>query len=177
MAKQKISINGRDIRRYINTLKEKRKNIDKDFDFFMRYMAQEAEDYCKSICPVGLVDHAGGHLVDSISATYNPATKRITVKAGSYWAIFVEYGTGVIGASSPHPEPGDWSYGSDPDGWWYPITADVYEQMLSMGMNVAKNKNGDCFAHTHGMESRPFMYKTRQYIKELIRKEAKEFFT
>ncbi len=178
MAKKvQLKLNGRDIQRYVRQLARWRKGLDEDLDFFMRYIAQEAEDYAKSICPEGVIDHEGGHLKDSIKAAYNPSSKRITVRAGSAWAIYVEYGTGVVGAASPHPDPEGWSYGNRADGWWYPIDENVYEQMESLGMPVSKNADGQCFGWTKGMESRPFMYETQRYIRGLIEKEAKEFFT
>lgn len=97
---------------------------------------------------------------------FNAETRTGVVYAGAYYAIFVEYGTGVVGAQSPHPVPetagignegsllgqtytgydtnghGDngWIYRSDVDGKWY---------------------------WTKGMKARPFMYNTYRYLENL----------
>ena len=162
------------IQRTIRHLESYKGELNTKIDHFMTFIAYEAEKYCKSICPVGLGTN-GGHIRDSIKATYDPKTKIITVRAGSEWAVFVEYGTGILGKNSPHPEPGTWSYPGT-ESWVYPITEDEYDAMKSKGMAVAKNKEGQCFAATKGMESRPFMYETTLFIEELIHTKARTFF-
>ncbi|MEG1106681.1 MAG: hypothetical protein RSD63_08225 [Eubacterium sp.] len=164
------------IQRSIRELESYKGELSVKIDHFMKFIAYEAEKYCKSICPVGLgTGEGGGHLRDSIKAVYDPSTKIITVRAGSYWAVFVEYGTGIVGKNSPHPDPGSWKYRGT-EYWVYPITRSTYEAMKSEGMPVSMNKSGQCFAATKGMESRPFMYMTAQFINDLIDKKARSFF-
>ena len=71
----------------------------------------------------------------------------------SYYAIFVEYGTGVVGEGGrKHPLlPSGWKYDINKhgdDGWWY-----------------ISDRDGKLH-WTKGQESRPFMYET---YKELMR--------
>ena len=174
-----IYLNTASIHKEIKRLQKVRDELEENLDFFMRYIAVEAEDYCRKACPEGIIDHEGKHLKDTIRADYNPATKLIRITAGSYWALYVEYGTGIVGAGSPHPAPEvDWTYGTREGGWWYRVTEEVYAQMKELGMTVGENKTeGLFYAHTKGMPSRPFMYETKVFIQDLIRKEAKEFFT
>lgn len=84
-----------------------------------------------------------GALQDSIfSAMLNKETA--VVATGVMYALFVEYGTGIIGEFEHHPEPNGYGYdvnGHGVDGWVYHGT------------------DGK-FHHTLGMESRPFMYNT-----------------
>lgn len=68
------------------------------------------------------------------------------------WADFVEFGTGVVGKSNPHPDTGlaNWKYDTNEhgeDGWFY----------FSDG----------AWHWTKGMPSRPFMYETAQELRDL----------
>lgn len=47
------------------------------------------------------------------------------------WAVYVEYGTGIVGKASPHPVPetAGWVYDINDhgvDGWWYKIGKGVF---------------------------------------------------
>lgn len=83
-----------------------------------------------------------GALMDSIApAMLNDREGVVTT--GVMYAAFVEYGTGVVGAEEPHPEPNGYKYdvnGHGWDGWVY-------------------GYNGT-FHRTYGMPARPFMYGT-----------------
>lgn len=100
----------------------------------------------------------------------------VVLTAGADYAMFVEYGTGIVGATNPHPHP--WAYdinGHGDNGWYYPTTDD--------DPNPNKHVyNGQLYAWTKGMPSRPFMYKawlwgTRsatQIIKKNINNQLKK---
>lgn len=92
------------------------------------------------------------------------------VAADSEHAMFVEFGTGIIGASSPYPGkfPDDvtWSYASGKTirqladgryGWFYPAD------------------DGQWY-FTEGMPSRPFMYHTANELMDMVVRVAKEVF-
>lgn len=79
------------------------------------------------------------------------------------WAAFVEFGTGVKGDNSPHPDTSiaNWKYDVNnhgKKGWYY-------------------FKDGRWY-WTNGMPSRPFMYETAQYLRDMsvISHIAKEVF-
>ena len=68
------------------------------------------------------------------------------------WAAFVEFGTGVVGKSNPHPDTGlaNWKYDTNNHGeagWWY--------------------FNDGEWHWTKGMPSRPFMYETAQELRDM----------
>jgi len=90
-----------------------------------------------------------GALSESIaSAMLDERTGIITT--GVVYALFVEYGTGIVGEIQHHPEPNGYQYdvnGHKLDGWIY------------------KGDDG-AFHWTAGMASRPFMYNT---LKDLER--------
>ena len=91
------------------------------------------------------------------------------VVASSEHAVFVEFGTGIIGKESPYPYPlpngANWQYASGKTirqlsdgryGWFY-------------------NRDGNWY-FTEGMPSRPFMYPAAMEMQENIKKIAKEVF-
>ena len=66
------------------------------------------------------------------------------------WAKFVEFGTGIVGSESPHPDAQGWKYDVNEHGekgWFY-------------------FKDGE-WHWTKGMPSRPFMYETAQELKDM----------
>lgn len=77
------------------------------------------------------------------------------------WAIFVEFGTGAVGAANPHPDTSivGWKYDVNSHGeagWFY-------------------FKDGE-WHWTKGMPSRPFMYETSMEIMRIATKTAREVF-
>ena len=103
-----------------------------------------------------------GDLLNSIEGVYDPATGIGLIVAGAPHAVFVEFGTGIVGAQNPHPEiiPG-WRYDSNNHGeagWWY---------------------LGDWDGNWHwtkGMPSRPFMWETARELPMLFDKLVREVF-
>lgn len=100
-----------------------------------------------------------GDLYESIEGYFDEASRTGIVKAGAWYAVYVEYGTGIVGANSPHPD-GGWAYdinGHGEDGWDYIDRWGVPR-------------------HTTGMRSRPFMYDARKYLEQYCKRIAKEVF-
>lgn len=101
-----------------------------------------------------------------------PGKYRITLRVdngrGDNYALFVEYGTGVVGAASSHPQAGEmgWNYASGEKifttkdgriGWIYP------------------KKDGG-FQFTEGQEARPFWYESAKELPEYIYTAVKKVF-
>ncbi len=89
-----------------------------------------------------------GELVNSITGTVISPDHGIIVASAPY-AKYVEYGTGVVGAGSPH-KTYDGGYdlnGHGVAGWTY------------------FNPNSGHFQVTRGMKSSAFMYKTRKHLQ------------
>lgn len=104
-----------------------------------------------------------GELEQSIQGMFFPGERCGFVIAGAPYAIYVEYGTGIIGKESPHPEA-DGNYDYDVhqhgDGGW------VYKS----------DKDGQ-FHWTAGYVSRPFMYNTLRWLEEAAPDRASEILT
>lgn len=110
-------------------------------------LCAEGERKAKEEAPVD-----EGELRDSITHAVTVKNGKVegTITASTDHAMFVEFGTGIVGASDPHPYNYlGWEYdvnGHGIDGWTYP-------------------KNGR-FYHTLGQPSNPFMYRTAKYLTE-----------
>ena len=100
-------------------------------------------------------------------------TLRAYIRTDSDHAAFVEFGTGVRGAETPHPTL-PWAYdihGHGAGGWWYPTTAS------DPNPTKRRAKDGTFWAWTAGMPARPFMYETARELRERVGDMAKEEFT
>lgn len=89
-----------------------------------------------------------GALHDSIAAAML-TEKEGVVTTGVMYAVFVEYGTGIVGANEPHPEPNGYEYDVNGHGW--------------AGWTYGFNGK---FYHTYGMPARPFMYGTLRDLED-----------
>jgi len=110
-----------------------------------------------------------GELINSIHTKYGGSAKGTAifyVVADSEHAIYVEIGTGIIGASKPYSGklPVVYAQGKTIHhtkdgkyGWFY------------------QDDNGNWY-FTEGMPSRPFMYETSMELMNLVVKTAKEIF-
>nr|DAL48190.1 MAG TPA_asm: tail component protein [Caudoviricetes sp.] len=117
-----------------------------------------------------------GELLASINASYvgsMPSGGIWAVVAGSDHAIFVEFGTGIVGKGSPYPgklpDGVSWEYASGKTihqlsdgryGWFYPVG----------------DKKDKKWYFTEGMPSRPFMLMTANELKRKVKAVAKEVF-
>lgn len=130
----------------------------------------------KMIYYLGLYGLGGSSIVNSIMVTRMGKGLRLSV--GTDYAIYVEYGTGMMGANSRHPNPKGWIYDVNKHGvkgWFYPTTAE----------DPNPNKHyygGQLYGWTRGQASRPFMYKAWRWgtssanaiIGKNIRREVKK---
>ena len=103
-----------------------------------------------------------GELESSIEGYFSPSVGVGIIKAGAPYAVYVEFGTGVVGSGSPHPAPAGWRYDVNAhgeSGWWY------------------YNDRDGKMHWTKGMPSRPFMYNTARELEQECVKIAKEVFS
>lgn len=102
-----------------------------------------------------------GELRNSIEGYFSPTTGVGIIKAGAYYAVYVEFGTGVVGSRSAHPNPQGYQYDVNShgdEGWVY------YDD------------DSGQFRWTKGFKSRPFMYNTARQLEKDCKKIAEEVF-
>lgn len=158
-SKVKFSLDVGDIRKAIAEIEDYKGDLIEKCDEFCRRMAEYGVEFAKQ----RIIDYDAvgtGALLNSVRMKRGQA-----IKNGSSWIIFtdnfyaqyVEFGTGKVGASSPHPL-GNGKYRTT--GWTY--------------YNTTINR----FVYTEGMKARPFMWDTAQHLSQddVIRKVAMEVF-
>lgn len=102
-----------------------------------------------------------GELMNSIEGYYSPTYNTGIIKAGALYAVYVEFGTGVVGQGSPHPNPQGYQYDINnhgDEGWIY------YDE------------DHGVFRWTKGFKSRPFMYNTARQLEQECARIAAEVF-
>ena len=99
-----------------------------------------------------------GRLENSMRGYYDSGKGMGILYSNCWYAVFVEYGTGVVGAANPHPQP--WSYDVNDhgtDGWYY-------------------IESGGKPHWTMGQPSAPFFYDTKQELKRIAPQVYRELF-
>ena len=104
-----------------------------------------------------------GELESSIDGYFSPSLGVGIIYAGSFYAVYCEFGTGIVGEKSPHPLAGQVGYVYDvsnngDSGWTY------------------FNDRDGKFHWTTGMPSRPFLYDTIKELDNICEKVAKQVF-
>lgn len=104
-----------------------------------------------------------GELESSIDGYYSPSLGVGIVYAGSWYAMYVEMGTGFIGSQSHHPLSGElgWVYDSENHG--------------ESGWVYYNDRDGQ-YHWTAGMPSRPFLYETVKQLDVICESIAKAVF-
>lgn len=115
-----------------------------------------------------------GELYNSITGTYNKSDHSGTIYSGAYYAVYVEFGTGIIGDANPHPQAQvhGWEYdinGHGNAGWLYPEKDGPESNAWAPGGQKAAGVN---MRWTRGMPARPFMYNTLRDLEREVEKEG-----
>ena len=102
-----------------------------------------------------------GKLLSGIDGYFDIKSGVGIIKADTPYAIYVEFGTGVVGSQSPHPNP---------NGYRYDINAHG-----DKGWVYYDDGSGE-FRWTKGFKSRPFMYNTARQLEKECAKISVEVF-
>lgn len=157
MQKIKVGLSEADIERTIrdlNAFQDKLKRAEETVTYKLTEqgvsLAQQNASY------MNIYD--SGELVNGIDSEYEGKNKGLVVSSAKHSA-FCEFGTGVVGAGSPHPNPvAGWQYDVNEhgeEGWWY------------------YNNEGER-RWTKGMPSRPYMYDTAVMLRNMVPDVVKE---
>ena len=156
----KFTLDQKDIDRAIREIKQ----FKNEFLKKCNELVQELTDYGVDVAKVEVTQLDAvytGELRNSIEGYYSPTYNVGIIKAGAYYAVYVEFGTGVVGSQSPHPNPNGYQYdmhNHGEKGWVY------YD-----------DDSGN-FRWTKGFKSRPFMYNTARQLEKDCKKIAQEVF-
>lgn len=121
--------------------------------------AYGVEVACVQVAQLDAIDT--GKLLGSIGGYFDLASGVGIIKADTPYAIYVEFGTGVVGSASPHPNPNGYRYDVNAHG--------------DKGWVYYDDGSGE-FRWTKGFKSRPFMYNTAREIEKECAKIAREVF-
>ncbi len=160
MKKIQMKITSNDIDNVINEIQLMKKDVKGKVHNLIEELVDKGVEIAKAeVRRLGA--YYTGELESNIVGYFSPTLGAGIIKANAPYAIFVEFGTGVVGEGNPHPDKGDWEYDINnhgDDGWLY--------------FNERDNK----WHWTKGMESRPFLYNTVLELQKLAKDEAKVVF-
>ena len=172
---KKITINALSKSSIENAIKQLRA-YQNDLTYKCQLLAEKLAENGVEIARVQIADLDAiftSELLSSIHAEYKGSTKGgsiWSVVAGTDHAMFVEFGTGIVGKQSPYP-------GGLPDGVSWEYASGKTIRQLADGRYgwFYKDDDGQWW-FTEGMPSRPFMYYTSIQLREIVVKTAKEVF-
>lgn len=102
----------------------------------------------------------------------SPGKYRIALRVdngkGENYALFVEYGTGVEGGRSPHPEAGD-------EGWRYAVGKHIFTTKDGRIGWIYPTKDGG-YRFTEGQPARPYWHDAVEELPQYIKEAAKKVF-
>lgn len=172
---KKITINALSKSSIENAIKQLRA-YQNDLTYKCQLLAEKLAENGVEIARVQIADLDAiftSELLSSIHAEYKGSTKDgsvWSVVAGTDHAMFVEFGTGIVGKQSPYP-------GELPDGVSWEYASGKTIRQLADGRYgwFYKDDDGQWW-FTDGMPSRPFMYYTSIQLRDIVLKTAKEVF-
>lgn len=164
LGKYTFKLDEKEIERVLKTIADVKEDIESKNELFCKKLAERGVSIAKAeIADMSAID--SGVLQASINFKRGDVVKdgcTYYVYTDCEYAKFIEFGTGIVGAQSPHPESTQYNWKYDinnhgESGWWY------------MG-------NDGKYHWTKGMPSRPFMHNTKVQLNMLISEVAKEVF-
>lgn len=154
-----IQLSEESIKAAIKDLEKYKREIDAKAKTLVQRLVEAGVEIAKQeVLTLGAFD--SGELHDSLDGLMYTDGAHGIVFAKCGHCAFVEFGTGVVGAASPHPTM-PWQYDVNAHGeagWVY------YDE-----------KQGR-FRWTKGMPSRPYMYLTARQLEEKVVEIAREVF-
>lgn len=159
MKKITIQLSDASINQAIKELKAYKRELSKKTRLLVQLLVEAGVEIAKQeVLTLGAFD--SGELHGSLDGLMYTDGARGIIFTDCGHAAFVEFGTGVVGAASPHPTM-PWEYDVNQrgeKGWVY------YDE-----------KQGR-FRWTKGMPSRPYMYLTAQQLEERVMEIARGVF-
>ena len=166
----KVRLSAEGVKQAVQELREYQAKVQAAASAIVEALAKSGEEFAvAAVLPFAET----GQLASSIKAETSGNVGFVKCSCG--YAVYVEFGTGIKGAGSPHPDTAilGWKYDINQHGelgWWYPTdSADPNPYKYTA-------KNGTTYAWTRGMPSRPFMYETAQMLRASVVPVARSVF-
>ncbi len=145
----KVKLNPKSIEKAITELQMYKEDVERRVKLLLDVLIERGAEIARAkIVELDAID--SGNLLKSVESVISGNVGFIRVN--SEYGIFVEFGTGIVGDGSPHPQSGefDWEYDVNEHGdagWHFPA-------------------DDGSWPITKGQASRPFMYETAQQLRE-----------
>lgn len=147
-----FSLNEKSINQAIRELEKYKQEFNRKCNELIKQLTDYGCEFAKlQVLRLGAFDT--GELADSIHGFFDADSHVGFIRADCWYAIYVEYGTGVIGAKNPHPE-----YGMH--GWVYDVNNHGTEGWVYFNEREGK------VMRTLGQPSSPFMYNTFRELQQ-----------
>ena len=171
----KITLDDRSIENAIEEVMQFKRDLANALSELARYVTEEKGPGIAKMYLAQFPAIDTGALHDSIRGEYDASNHSGTIFAGEgledgygqgSYAVYVEYGTGIIGKHNPHPEANGYQYDVNKHGmkgWYYPSERGSYKP---------QDGNGIRLAWTRGMAARPFMYNTMLELQAEVEREG-----
>lgn len=148
----RFTLDSRSIAQAIKEVEQYKTDFQNAIQALVEQMTRDGETIAKlQVIALGAFDT--GELEASIYGYYSPSLHAGVVRAGADYAVFVEYGTGVVGMTNQHPAPVNWTYDVNNHG--------------ESGWVYKSDRDGN-FHWTKGQISHPFMYNTYRELQRLF---------
>lgn len=157
-----FSLSEKSINKAIRDLERYREEFLRKCNELIKQLTEYGSEFAKfEVLRLGAFDT--GELADSIQGYFEPDIGIGFIRAECWYAVYVEFGTGVVGAGSAHPDAGahGWVYDANhhgDNGWVY--------------FNEREGK----IMWTKGQPSHPFMYNTFRELQQKAHDIAKSVF-
>ena len=112
-----------------------------------------------------------GELLSGVSGYYSPSLNVGFIRVTSDHVAFVEFGTGVVGKASPHPNAEYLAKAA----WGYATGAKIFTTKDGKVGWIYPTDDGE-YRFTEGMVSRPFMYETALELRREFPRIVREVF-
>lgn len=143
-----MTLDPKSIATALRMVEDLRSDLGKAMTELIRQLTEQGKEFARmELLMFNKPAYDTGALHDSIAGAMINDSEGV-VTTGVMYAAFVEYGTGIVGETEPHPDPA-YDYDIHDHGWegW------VY------------GANGQ-FHRTAGMPARPFMYRTLRDLED-----------
>lgn len=146
----KVDLSASSIDRALQELEAYQKKIEKLGENVVKRLTEDGKKTAQDIA-MYMNAYDTGELVSGIVSDYSDGKGYIRTTAPH--SAYVEFGTGVVGSGSPHPQASEY--------WAYDVNEHGVKGWFYIGRDGKRH-------WTNGMPSRPFMYDTAQTLRESV---------